>query len=98
MGWRVGDRKYFFYLILGESVRPATLYLQLTGWRVVWFTLNWPVNRVGPGEKVRKRENSGERKGADMLPCFPPALPSLSCLFFSPLLPYWTLETRELFD
>ena len=39
MGWRVGDRKYFFYLILGESVRPATLYLKVMGWRVVWFTL-----------------------------------------------------------
>ena len=39
MGWRVGDRKYVFYLILGESVRPATLCLKLMGWRAVWITL-----------------------------------------------------------
>lgn len=39
MGYRVGDGKYFSHLILGESVRQATLCLRLVGWRIVWFAL-----------------------------------------------------------
>jgi len=48
--------------------------------------VNWPVNGVGPGEKVLERENSGERKGADRLPCSsPPPFLAFSSLLSCPI-------------
>lgn len=51
------------------------------------------MNRVGPGEKVLERENSGERKGTDRLPCSS-TLPFMPFLLSSAAL----LDTSELFD